>query len=118
MQEPDNLVLYLKQKEEILNQILPDLEALKNSGAKKPTIRYFEGIDGIKQIYEDMIKKPGEIFAMTAPRPQISKTILDYLINEWAKRRIKAKIPIQRIDNVVSSNKGLAGKKIANKDSQ
>ncbi len=116
MQEPENLILFLKQKENILEQILPDLEAIKNTEAKKPAIRYFEGIEGLKQIYEDMIKKPGEIFAMTAPRHKISKTIFDYLANDWNKRRVKNDIFIKRIDNVISSTKLLTGKKISRKN--
>ena len=47
-QEPDNLLLFLKQRENILSQIMPDLEALKNTSAKRPAIRIYDGIEGIK----------------------------------------------------------------------
>jgi len=97
-QEPDNLLLYLKQKEKIIQQIMPDLEALKNSSATKPAIRVYEGLDGLKQIYEDMIKKPGEILAMTAPKEKISTMLLDYMINEWEPRRISSGIKMRRIN--------------------
>lgn len=97
-QEPDNLVLFLKQKEHILNQIMPDLEAIKNISASKPAIRIYDGIEGIKQVYQDMIKKPGEILALAAPRPVIAKTILSYLTNEWKPLRLKLKIKMRRVN--------------------
>ncbi|MDO8668996.1 MAG: helix-turn-helix domain-containing protein [Candidatus Buchananbacteria bacterium] len=97
-QEPDNLLLFLKQRENILSQIMPDLEAIKNISAHKPAIRIYEGIEGIKQVYQDMIKKPGEILALAAPRPMIAKTILDYLTNQWKPLRIKGKIKMRRVN--------------------
>ncbi len=99
VQEPDNLLLYLKQKEKVLEQIMPDLEALKNSETKKPAIRVYEGIDGLKQIYEDMIKKPGEITAMAAPKQKIAATLLDYLVEDWKDRRIKNGIKLRMISS-------------------
>lgn len=97
-QEPDNLLLFLKQKEGVLTQIMPELEALKNTSAVKPAIRIYEGLQGMKQIYEDMIKKPGEILAMAAPKENITLTLLDYLINDWEKRRINSGISMKRIN--------------------
>jgi HTH-type transcriptional regulator, sugar sensing transcriptional regulator len=97
-QEPDNLMLFLKQQENVLEQIMPDLEAIKNTDTKKPAIRIYEGLDGLKQIYDDMIKKPGEISAMAAPKEKIARTLLDYLRSDWEKRRIKSKINLRRIN--------------------
>lgn len=97
-QEPDNLLIFLKQKENILSQIMPELEALKNTSAKKPAIRIYDGINGIKQVYEDMIKKPGEIMVLAAPRTMIAKTILDYLTSEWRPLRLKSGITMRRIN--------------------
>jgi DNA-binding transcriptional regulator GbsR (MarR family) len=97
-QDPDNLSLLLQQKQKILTQIMPDLEALKNTTAIKPAIRVYEGLDGLKQIYEDMIKKPGDILAMAAPKEKISTMLLDYLIHEWEPRRIGSDINMRRIN--------------------
>jgi sugar-specific transcriptional regulator TrmB len=91
-QEPDNLLLFLKQRENVLEQIMPDLEALKNTSAQKPAIRVYEGIEGIKQVYMDMLKKPGELSILAAPRPLIAKTIMDFLDNDWEPLRLKNKI--------------------------
>lgn len=92
-QGPDNLLLFLKQRENILEQIMPDLEALKNTTTKRPAIRIYDGIAGVKQVYLDMIKKPGELSILAAPREVIAKTVRDFLDNEWEPLRLKAKIP-------------------------
>jgi len=96
-QEPDNLLLFLKQRENILAEIMPDLEALKNTAAKKPAIRIFEGQKGLEQIYEDMIKKQGEILVLAAPREKIAKGMMDFL-HDWRHRRYAAKVPVRRIN--------------------
>lgn len=106
-QEPDNLLLFLKQREKVLEQIMPDLEALKNTSAARPAVRIYDGINGIKQVYEDMIKKPGEILALAAPRPKIAKTILEYLYLQWKPLRLKAKVSMRRININESGNKDL-----------
>lgn len=89
-QEPDNLLLFLKQRENVLSQIMPDLEALKNTSSQKPAIRIFEGVAGIKQVYLDMIKKPGEIMILAAPKAIIAKSVAQFLEEEWEPLRQKS----------------------------
>lgn len=98
MEEPENLGLFLKQREKIFSTILPELEALQNSNAKKPAIRIFEGQLGLEKIYEDMIKKSGEILALAAPKDLISPRMLEFLREDWEPRRIANKIPLRRIN--------------------
>jgi len=111
-EEPENILLFLKQREKMLEQIIPDLEALKNTKSNRPTIRIFEGIEGLKHIYEDMIKKPGEILAFTAPIENIAATLLDYLDSDWKIRRIANKIYFKTIRKSTAKEKSLDYKKI------
>ena len=98
MEEPENVGLFLKQRENIFKQILPELESLQNKDAKKPAVRIYEGKLGLEKIYEDMIKKPGEILALAAPKDLISKGILEFLQDEWEPRRIRSKIAMRRVN--------------------
>ncbi len=111
VQEPDNLLLYLKQKENVLSQIMPDLEALKNTSANKPAIRIFEGQSGLEQIYEDMIKKEGELLILAAPREKIAKGLMDFL-HEWRYRRYKARVPARRININETNDKNNDNQKV------
>ncbi|MBP9856159.1 MAG: hypothetical protein KBC48_02555 [Candidatus Pacebacteria bacterium] len=98
MEEPENVGLFLKQRENIFKQILPELESLQNKDTKKPAVRIYEGKLGLEKIYDDMIKKPGEILAFAAPKDLISKGILEFLQDDWEPRRIRSKIPMRRVN--------------------
>src|SRR3989344_4042825 len=52
---PQNLVQQLEHRKKEIEQSLPSLMALYNSQPDKPTIEIFEGLDGIKQTYEEII---------------------------------------------------------------
>lgn len=60
---PPLLVSLLDRKEEeiekqkqLLLQVIPDLERLRNPLASQPKVRFYERIDGIKEIYEDTLR--------------------------------------------------------------
>ncbi len=98
MEEPENVRLFLKQREKVFQQILPELEALKNLSSTRPTVGLYEGRSGLEKIYEDMIKKPGEILALAAPKDLISPRMLDFLRQDWEPRRIAAGISMRRVN--------------------
>lgn len=45
----------LETRKRLLLQALPDLERLRNPAAVQPKVRFFQGIEGIKAIYEDTL---------------------------------------------------------------
>lgn len=55
----------IKQTQQDVLEILPELSSLYNVLKTKPTIRYFEGIEGLKQVFEETLelKKGEEILA-------------------------------------------------------
>lgn len=110
MEEPDNIALFLKQREKVFATILPELIAIQNKDAKKPAIRIFEGQKGLEKIYDDMIKKPGEILSLAAPKDLISPRMLDFLRADWEPRRIKSGIPLRRVNINLSGDKRRDGK--------
>ena len=58
---PKNLTLILKQKEEKIKAIIPQLETFYHESENKAQI--FEGLDGIKKILNDMLEV-GEKFRL------------------------------------------------------
>ena len=55
----------LEVKKQILLEVIPDMERIRNPLAVQPKVRFFQGIDGIKEIYEDTIRiKNQPIFAI------------------------------------------------------
>ena len=61
--EPEEIIKLLKEKEEAFISILPQLHALNNLIVKKPRIRFYEGEDGIINVYKDCLRDKKEILA-------------------------------------------------------
>lgn len=55
-ENPDKLMIALKENEAALLAILPQLQAMKfESGESKPNIRYYKGVAEVKNIFNDII---------------------------------------------------------------
>ena len=62
--EPRKLYNLFKEKEAKLNEALPSLEAIYNIPPQKPRVEMFEGLEGVKAVYYDVVeylKKGDEI---------------------------------------------------------
>lgn len=56
--EPEDLVIIIKKREALLKQIIPQLNSINNTSGLKPKILFYEGVDGLKKVYEDLLKYP------------------------------------------------------------
>lgn len=86
------------KKEKRLLELMPELVARYNSIPAKPKTRYFEGVEGLKQVYEEIFYLPAgsEILSIT------SAGMLYYAFDEaWIKeylvRRVAGKISCRSI---------------------
>jgi len=78
--------------------ILPELISLYNIKAEKPKIRYFEGIEGIKQIYEEtLLLKHGEEMLGYGSAVMLEKHLGDEWLEKYWQERVKKKIRIRAI---------------------
>lgn len=100
---PMKLLEMIKRKKEILEENLPEFNALFNLAQNKPKVRLYEGIEGIKAVFEKTLeKKNAEIMAIS-PYSVAYKTAkfhgLEYL--DWGygyiKRRVKKNIFVRDI---------------------
>lgn len=89
-EDPEKIQRNLKNKERLFSEILPQLQSIHNVRGAKPKIRFYEGKEGLKEVYEDTLKYSGEILGFA------SYDIVNLLGKEWAdeylKKRIKAGI--------------------------
>jgi len=53
--EPEEIMNSIKEKENFLKSILPDLKAINNLSVKKPKIKFYEGEDGIYTVVKDYL---------------------------------------------------------------
>jgi len=57
-ESPKVLEERLEEKKAALQKVMPELLSFTNLIDKKPTIRYFEGKEGIREVYRDTLKYP------------------------------------------------------------
>jgi len=109
--DPEALLKKNKEREEKIKSIMSDLQNLYNSPKIKPFIRYFEGEDGIKEMYEDSLrscKKGDEILAY------VGVDVLSYLpkyADDYVRRRVEKNIHLrglykqnEKIKNYIAKN--------------
>ncbi|PIZ01201.1 hypothetical protein COY62_00045 [bacterium (Candidatus Howlettbacteria) CG_4_10_14_0_8_um_filter_40_9] len=90
----ENKKIELEENEKTLSSLLPTLMSDYNLAHNKPGVVYYEGIEGIKRIYEDTLReKPEEILVFRSPyeEKRLNKYIFDYM-RRRAKLNIKTKI--------------------------
>ncbi|XLQ20592.1 MAG: TrmB family transcriptional regulator [Candidatus Moraniibacteriota bacterium] len=91
-ENPKVIETIFKEKINILEGILPELLSVANLIDRKPKIQFFEGIEGIKNIYRDTLEyKNQEILAWASPEA-IEYFDIEYLWKEYVPQRLKNKI--------------------------
>ncbi len=98
---PEHLELLLaKQKsaittaEEELGKTLPGLRSLYQLAATKPTIKFFEGLDGAQQVVEDSLTSATEIYsyidseALNKQFPELNKNFTEARTTKGIKKKI------------------------------
>ena len=89
--DPKKIFELAKQKAEVLEKALPQLNALYSSAKERPSIRFYQSIEGMKQIFEEILKDNNPELLSFGSADDLLKTMGNYHL-EFVKRRIKAKI--------------------------
>lgn len=92
--DPQMVSAELKRRQHDFTKTLPDLRRLRGD-AIHPRIRYFEGLDGIKAIYEDTLSSKTEILNYSNSR-EIREHWQNY-DEEYVTKRVKHKIYLRGI---------------------
>lgn len=87
----DRLTLDLKGQKEELNALMPQFLAMVTPGVSMPRVRFFEGLEGIKSVYEDTLEGEGPIYAFESVET-MPLALKDYIFNNYVKRRVALKI--------------------------
>jgi sugar-specific transcriptional regulator TrmB len=107
---PEKIVQIIKEKEQKLKDILPNLLSLASFEKEKPIVEIFEGKEGIKTILNDILKTKEEWLAFGSSGK--GQEVLSFYAEHWEKEREKLKINLRGI--LDSSESGLKrGKEIA-----
>lgn len=95
VEDPRKVVSMARQKVKTLEQAMPELEALWGEARERPKVRFYQGKEGIRQIYEEMLQDKKEILGLNSADDMFS-AIGEYQL-EFVKQRVRAKIPTRVI---------------------
>jgi len=89
--DPRELVLDLEEKTKQAKEALPQLLAMQNILTNKPEIRFFEGIEGLKQVYQLTLDLGLTMYCFVNTEqmyPELRQWLAEYYIPEKLRRKI------------------------------
>jgi sugar-specific transcriptional regulator TrmB len=87
-EDPQKIQRDLKNKERLFSEILPQLQSIHNVRGSKPKIRFYEGKEGLKEVYEDTLKHGGEILGFA------SYDVINVLGKVWADEYLRKRVKL------------------------
>jgi sugar-specific transcriptional regulator TrmB len=79
-----------------ISSMLPELVSAFTLSTERPVVTTFQGLKGLKAIYEDMLKTAVPINAALYTG-EVEPELFKWLTGDFTKRRIAAKIPVKSI---------------------
>jgi len=95
--KPEKLKRSIKSKEQLLNDILPELKSISNVGFIKPKITFYEGKEELREIYHDTLKTKNKIAYWISPIQSINETVGEDFLNKYVEERTKKSIWVKSI---------------------
>ena len=98
IEDPRSLTTDLKERENAIDKLIPELLAIQNILPSKPRITFYEGVGGMKELYQDTLNslKEGDAILSYTGLSDFSKLMPqeynDYYIKERVKKKIRIKI--------------------------
>jgi len=99
----------LKQQEENIKQLIPQLLSLRQPTEEKTKVEIFHGKEGIKTVYNDILKKVKEYYVLGATG-RIAE-IMQFYFPHHEKERIKKRIKLKLLFNESARTKDIATKR-------
>jgi sugar-specific transcriptional regulator TrmB len=95
-EDPRSIGEEMKEKEGLYHRTLPQLLSIANFLERKPVIRYYEGLSGIKEAYKDHLKyQDSELSGWWSKGYEIFGE--DYFYDYYIPERLKRKIWVRAI---------------------
>ncbi|OGX32324.1 MAG: hypothetical protein A2787_10225 [Omnitrophica WOR_2 bacterium RIFCSPHIGHO2_01_FULL_48_9] len=85
--EPRQIIGLLDEKKKKVEEIMEDLEGMKKSVIAKPKMQMFEGKDGLKSVYSDILSTGKDL--MGYGNAELSMKVLTYFLPTFIKGRVK-----------------------------
>jgi len=96
-EDPRKLESQLDEKKETLKKILPELLSITNLLDKKPTIKFYEGDEGIKEVYKDTLNFPDQELQAWVTAEAMTGFDVEWLEKYYVSKRLEKKIWVRVI---------------------
>jgi sugar-specific transcriptional regulator TrmB len=93
-EKPEQLIKFINRQKQKIKKVLPELLDLEEEATERPKIKFYEGKEGIKNLYDELLREKDEILGF-AWSDRIFKELPFHL--DFVKKRIKRKIPVRLI---------------------
>lgn len=99
---PEALLQKMKEKYLSFEKALPEFMAMASTFNSKPKVQFYEGLEGLKYVYEQIILSgsemdKGESFLTFVGTTDIDPGLQKYLVEDFAPRRLKYKTKTKAI---------------------
>lgn len=111
--QPNKLIDMLKERENLVKKILPELNSISQSVGSRPHVEVYVGKDGLKTIFEQILSE-AHSFSCIASKDHLFK-LFQFYFPHFVDRRKKKKIKVRIISEVQPFDK-TAPYKIINKN--
>jgi len=93
-ESPKKLVDFVNVEREKVKKLLPELESLENRALDRPKIKFYEGKEALKNLYDAIYQEKGEIMAIGSPDRLVED--IDFH-NAQVAKRVRLSIPARVI---------------------
>jgi len=96
----------IKKDRQLFKSYLPDMVSAYNLMSDKPGIRYYVGVDGMKNIYDEILRDGKDFYLIrSAYEPVYKKEILP-IVEQFIKKRVAKNIKVTAITptDIIKSN--------------
>jgi HTH-type transcriptional regulator, sugar sensing transcriptional regulator len=106
-ENPKKILDDLEIKKRSMEEAMPELTSIMNLLDKKPKMRYFEGIDAVKEIFEDTLRHPDSEILTWFPYPYLNLGG-EYFQKRFDPERLRKKIWMKALAPDKPENRNLA----------
>lgn len=93
-EDPENVLGLLKTREQAFLKALPELKILLRAGSKKPLVKFYEGVEGLKAMYWDTLESRGTILVYGSIDDMWEAMSREF-VKEYVGERVKRKLNVR-----------------------
>lgn len=111
-EDPKRLLEQADENRRNLEYAMPELLSVANNIVTKPKVRYFEGIDGIKEVYRDTLRYPDQKICAWVSQSMITGFDEEFITDYYIPKRLEKKIWAEVIASDTAVGKDFKSKDI------